>query len=140
MALAQDAIGALITLLKADATISALLGTRVYGLELPRADADSMPRKAIVINSAGGIGESSYRDVFKYRLDFVCYGETPFEAYEVFRTVRAVLREIERGVTSSTFIYSADHSAGPFSFRDSDTKWPHTIDTWLIKVQDTIVS
>ena len=137
MALVQDALGAIIALLKADATISALLSTRVYGLELPRADADSMPRKAIVINSAGGIGESSFRDVFKYRLDFACYGETPFEAYETFRTLRAVLRDIEKGVTSSTFIYSAEHSAGPFSFRDSNTKWPHTIDTWLVKVQDT---
>jgi len=140
MALAQDAIGALIALLKADGTISALLSTRVYGLELPRADSDNMPRKAIVINSAGGIGESSYRDIFKYRLDFVCYGETPFEAYETWRTLRSVLREIEKGVTSSTYIYSAEHSAGPFSFRDAETKWPHTIDTWLVKVQDTIVS
>ena len=137
MALVQDGIGAMVALLSADSTISALLSTRVYGLELPRSEADNQPRKAIVINSAGGIGESSYRDVFKYRLDFVCYGETPFEAYETFRTLRAVLREIEKGVTSSTFIYGAEHSAGPFSFRDTETKWPHTIDTWLVKVQDT---
>jgi hypothetical protein len=137
MALVQDGIGAMVALLTADATITALLSSRVYGLELPKADASSMPRKAIVINSAGGQGESSYRDVFKYRLDFICYGETPFEAYEVFRTLRAVLREIERQVVSSTFVYSAEHSAGPFSFRDTESKWPHTIDTWLVKIQDT---
>lgn len=131
MALAQDGIGALIAYLKADATISALLSTRVYGLELPEADAESMPRKAIVINAAGGIDESSFIEAFKLRLDFFCYGETPFEAWEVYRTLQTVLKQMDRNVISSTLLFSVIHSAGPFSSRDQRTEWPVIIDTWI---------
>ena len=140
MALAQDPIVALVALFKADATISTLLGTRVFGAILPRAEADNQPRKAIVIRYAGGIGESSYRDISKYRLDIKYYGETEIEASKAFLTGKTILRDIEKQVVSSTFIYSAEHSAGPFPFTDNDGKWPNIIDTWLIKVQDTVVS
>lgn len=140
MTLIQDGIGALITYLTAQSAISTLLGTRVFGLEVPASEADDMPRKAIVINNAGGIGEASSIDVYQHRFDFICYGETPFEAYEVWRTLRTELRDMERNVTSSTFLYNAVHSAGPFSFRDQPTTWPVTIDTWLVMIQDTIVT
>lgn len=140
MTLIQDGLGALITYLKAQSAISALISTRVYGLEVPKADATSMPRKCIVINNAGGIGEDSYRDVFQWRFDFKCYGETLFEAVEVWRTLRTELRDLETNVTAATTLYSALHSAGPFSFRDQPTEWPVTLDTWLVKIQDTVVS
>ncbi len=140
MTLIQDAVGAMVAYLKAQSAISTLLSTRVYGLELPEADAVSMPRKAIVVNTAGGIGEASELDVFQHRLDFMCYGETPFEAYEVWRTLRTELRDMTKNVTSSTTLYNAIHSAGCFSFRDTPTNWPVTVDTWLVRIQDTVVS
>ena len=140
MTLIQDAVGALATYLKAQAAISSLLGTRVYGLEVPKADAVSMPRKCIVINNAGGIGEASDLDVYQHRFDFLCYGETTFEAYETWRTLRTELRDLTKNVTSATTLYSAIHSAGPFSFRDQPTHWPVTLDTWLVRIQDTIVT
>lgn len=140
MTLIQDAVGSLAAYLQAQSAISTLLGTRVYGLEVPKADAVDMPRKCIVINNAGGIGEASDLDVFQHRFDFLCYGETTFEAYKTWRTLRTELRDLNRSVTSSTMIYNATHSAGPFSFRDQPTHWPVTLDTWLVKIQDTVVS
>lgn len=140
MTLIQDAVGSLAAYLKAQSAISALLGDRVYGLEVPKADAESMPRKCIVINNAGGIGEASDLDVYQHRFDFKCYGETTFEAYKVWRTLRAELRDLTKNVTSATTLYNAIPSAGPFSFRDQPTHWPVTLDTWLVKIQDTVVS
>ncbi len=140
MTLVQDGIGAMITYLKAQSAISSLLSTRVYGLELPESEVANMPRKNIVINSAGGIGQESLLDVYTYRLDFLCYGETPFEAYETWRTLRTELRDMTKNVSAATFLYSAVHSAGPFSFRDQETDWPVTLDTWLVMTQDTIVT
>lgn len=132
MALAQDPIAALIDFLQADATISALISTRVYGLELPKADADDMPRQAIVINAAGGIDESSFIAAFKIRLDMFCYGETPQEAWETYLTMKTVLKQMDRNLINSTLLFSAIHSAGPFSSRDQNTDWPVTIDTWIL--------
>lgn len=146
MAAVQDGLGALIALLKADSTISALIGTRVFGEELPEAETDSMPRQCIVIQDAGGIRNNSYLDINKMRLDFFCYGLTPIEAREVWRTLATVLRELERTIQSSTVIYQAEHSAGPFYSRNKEsgfltnTNWPLIIDTWLVKMQETIVT
>ena len=140
MTLIQDGLGALVSYLKAQSAISALIGTRVYGLEVPKADATAMPRKCIVINNAGGIGQASDLDVYQWRLDFKCYGETAFEAVKVWRTLRTELRDLDKNVTDSTVLYNALHSAGPFSFQDQPTEWPVTLDTWLVKIQDTVVA
>ena len=137
MALAQDPIEATIDFLQADATIAALISTRVYGLELPEADAASMPRQAIVINGAGGIGQASFVATFKIRLDFFCYGETPFKAWETYLTLHTVLKQMDRNVTSSTLLMSFIHSAGPFPARDQKTDWPVVIDTWILEFNTT---
>ncbi len=137
MALAQDPITALITYLQADSTISSLISTRVFGMELPKAEAVSMPRQCIVINGAGGIGDASLVTTFRVRIDFFCYGETPFEAWKVYRTLHTVLEQMVREVSSSTMLYSALHSAGPFPARDQKTDWPVVVDTWLIEFNTT---
>lgn len=139
MTLIQDGLGAVIAYLKAQSDISALLSTRVFGMELPEDEAVSMPRKAIVIRLAGGIGEDSYADTFKLRLDFFNYGETTFAARKTWRTLKPILRDMERNITSATMLYNALHSAGPVQFRDPDGKWPVVLDTWVISMQETIV-
>ncbi len=146
MAITQDGLGALITLLKADSTISALIGTRIFGEELPETETVNMPRQCIVIQHAGSRRGNSYIDIKKIRLDFFCYGVTLKEAGEVHRTLESVLRDLERTVTSSTVLYQAEHSAGPFYARNreaaflTNTNWPMLVDTWLIKMQETIAS
>ncbi|MCP5004697.1 MAG: hypothetical protein GY941_12280 [Planctomycetes bacterium] len=140
MAAIQDVISALIIYLKAQSDISTLLGTRVFGLELPKSESVSMPLKAIVIVDSGSVRAADYSDISNARLDFRCYGETPFEARLVYRTLTPLLRELEKSVTDSTFLYSAVHTAGPFPFRDTETDWPVTIDTWLVSMQETIVT
>ena len=136
----QDGLAALITYLKAQSAISSALGTRVFGLELPESETDDMPRKAIVCNIAGGVGSASYLDMYKLRVDFYCYGETPYEASEVWRTLKPILRDMERNVTSSTCLTSAEHSGGATFTRESVTEWSVVVDTWLIGFKETIIS
>ena len=136
----QDGLAALITYLKAQPAISSALGTRVFGLELPERETDNMPRKAIVCNLAGGMGYASYIDVYKLRIDFYCYGETPYEASEVWRTLKPILRDMEKNVTSSTCLRSAVHSGGATFTRESVTEWSVVIDSWLVEFKETIVS
>ena len=137
MALAQDPIAATIDFLQADATIAALISARVYGLELPEGDAESMPRQAIVINGAGGVGQGSFVATFKIRLDFFCYGEIPKDAWEVYLTLHTVLKQMDRQVVNSTMLMSFIHSAGPFPSRDQKTDWPVVIDTWILEFNTT---
>ena len=49
-----DQVAAIIAILKADTDTATEVGTRVFGDELPRDEADSMPRKCIVIAPTGG--------------------------------------------------------------------------------------
>ena len=136
----QDGLAALITYLKAQSAISSAVGVRVFGLELPERETDDMPRKAIVCNLAGGMGYASYIDVYKLRIDFYCYGETPYEASEVWRTLKPILRDMEKNVTSSTCLMSAEHAGGATFTRESVTEWSVVIDTWLVQFKETIVS
>ena len=137
MALAQDPIAATRIFLQADATITALLSSRVFGMEVTKAEAKNMPRKAIVINGAGGVGQGSFVATFKIRLDFFCYGEIPDDAWEVYLTLHTVLKQMDRQVVNSTMLMSFIHSAGPFPTKDQKTDWPVVIDTWILEFNTT---
>lgn len=135
----QDGVGALITYLQAQSDISSLLSTRVFGQEVPKEQASGQPRKAIVIADAGGIRAADYSDINNMRLDFFCYGETTYQAKLVWRTLVPILTALERNVTDSTILFNAIHSAGPFPQRSAQVEWPLIIDTWLIKMEETVV-
>ncbi len=140
MAAIQDVISALVTYLKAQSDISTLLGTKVFGLELPKSESVSMPHKAIVIVDSGSVRAADYSDISNARLDFRCYGKTPFAARLVYRTLTPILRDLEKSVTGATFLYSAVHTSGPYPVRDVETDWSVTIDTWMVAMQETIVT
>ena len=67
MARDQDPIGALIAYLKTQSNVTDHTSTRIFGQELPRSEVSNMPRKCVVIASAGGvrghIGATTYREV-----------------------------------------------------------------------------
>jgi hypothetical protein len=115
----QDVVKAVRDFLLADAGVQAILSptaadVRVFGIELPQAEAAEMPRKAIVIkriSGAGGLGgrlqlESGY-------LDLVCYGETPLEASRLRGAVRDALRECIRVVVDQTLLHSFEPATAP---------------------------
>lgn len=122
----------LVNLLKADAEIVALVGTRVFGYRLPASEAGSLPRKTIVIRPAGGPGARGFVKHRFIRVDVFCYGETEFEADELCREVHDTLKQLPRTKAASALINNVDNEAGPIYMVDPDTDWPVVWESWLV--------
>lgn len=126
---AADVIAALAVILKADAAIAALVGARVFGIELPAEEAVSMPRKAIVLRPAGGTSPiGGYAKHTGQRVDVISWGETPYEADrlagEAFVALQQLRRQAASLASSRVLIHSADPAGGRFALRDAETNWP----------------
>lgn len=124
-----DVVLALMEILKADTSVSDLVDDRVYGEELPRDEITSgnMPRKNVVIVSAGGLSTTKTTPTVNPRFDVWCYGETKYEASILDRAVYDAVKNIERVLIRNMLIHSAGLSGGPIPYRDQETGWPAMI-------------
>ena len=140
----QDPVKAIIDVLKANAAITTLVGTRVFGIELPQAEAASMPRKAIVVKPSGGagfgVGERDYIEHSAPRMDVFSYGETPFEAAKVRREVYDVLKQLNRTVINTTLIHWVNPAGGLIHLRDADTDWPFVFESFQVFAAERAVA
>lgn len=129
-----DPLAALIAYLKADADVTAAVGTRVFGGELPPGETKSMPRKAIVIRPSGGPQTfgGGYQQYGELRLDFFAYGETPLEAFNVWRALHPALKQMRRNRQSTTLLHWAQPSGSPIALRDPDTDWSYNFSSWVV--------
>lgn len=135
MTAVADAIDAAIAIAKADAAVAALVGARVYGMELPIADVGSMPRACIVIRASGGAPPSYTEGTAQLqamRFDANCYGATMYDADHVRRALRGAYRTVSRQVIQSVLVHWINPAGGLLSFRDPDTDWPRAVETWQI--------
>jgi hypothetical protein len=142
MSAIADPIAAVRALLAADADVAALLAARVFGGELPGAEAKLMPRAAIVVRPAGGtqsIG-GEWQDFGDTRIDVRCYGATPREAYALWRTVHPVLKHLKRQVVDETMLHWARPAGGPIAMRDPDTEWPSVNCSWQVLASERPVA
>jgi len=133
----SDPVSAIVAILKADSAVSALAGTRVYGEELPQAEADAMPRKGVVIRSSGGV--SPVRGRMRHtggRVDAICWAETPYQANllnrAVFDALKSVLRRRVALDAGGVLIHWIEDASGPLSLRDADTNWPAVTQSFQI--------
>ena len=126
--MSEDIIGALVTFLKTSSDVTALVGDRVFGIELPGAEAASMPRKTVVLSPSGGVSlaAGSYMNHDTQRIDAFSYGETLFEADRLRRAVYDAFRVRRRGVTGTTLIHWIESAGGWVSQRDADEDWPRS--------------
>jgi hypothetical protein len=135
-----DHVGAVITRLKADAIISALVSTRVFAPSLPEAESASMPRKCIVVKPSGG-SEPGYASgdlkLQAPRVDVFCYGENSYEADRVRRAARAVLKESRRVVSSGVLLHWIKPAGGAITFNDPDAEWPGSFDSYQVLASET---
>lgn len=124
-----DMIGALVALLKADAGVAALVGARVFGLELPQAEAASMPRKGVIVRPSGGVSPiGGYVEATAERIDAVSWGDTPYQASQVSLAVLVALKRARRQVVdvdgTGVLVHSVEEAGGRLSIRDAETNWP----------------
>lgn len=127
--MSADVISALIAILKADAGVAALAGDRIFGEELPPKEAESMPRKCVVLQPSGGVPlTGGYLEVDTQRVDARCYGETRREASKLRMAVHLCLKQVSR-VTAQTadggvLVHWVRDAGGFLTGRDPDGDWP----------------
>lgn len=136
----QDHIVAVTDILKADSGVASLVGSRVFGIELPKAETQHMPRKAIVVKQSGGIGSRDYIRHSNPRIDVFCYGETPYEARKLRREVYDVLQQLKRTVINSTLVHWFNPSGGPLDLRDPETQWSLCFESYDCYMADQAVA
>jgi hypothetical protein len=136
-----DPLNAIYCLLKADAALTARVGTRVFNKELPPAETVSMPRACVVISPAGGgaigRGYQQYGDV---RVDAFCYGATLNEAWLVYLDVKAAMKRINRQVAATVLVHWAKESSGGTLARDPTSEWPVGLASWQVLVAEVAVA
>lgn len=141
MAETADILGAVRSLLLADSDLFSLTSGRIYALELPRSETRSMPRKAIILSLAGGDADSSLNEIARIRVDLICLGETGFESDKVRRTAHAYLKqEALRKMYSDILIHNVTVASGPLFFRDPDTDWPNSVQSFMVTAAEHIAA
>jgi hypothetical protein len=116
----------------ADAGILTLASTRVYAGELPKTEADNMPRAALVARLAGGSGPASDVPALYVTVDVTCYGATGLQATALYLAAREALRGLKRDQLVDNVLHSAVELSGPLELRDPDTHWPLTWSSWRV--------
>lgn len=144
MTATPDQLNALMDFLKADAAVSAAVGTRVFGGELPKSESVNMPRACVVLALAGtGIRGSSgfgYMKLDHFRVDAFCYGASPYGASVVYRAVYGALKQMRRNVQGDTMLLCASMELGAQSLRDPDAEWPYTLSSWSVLASEEVIA
>lgn len=129
-----DPIAALAALLAADTAVAALAGARVFGGELPPAEARTMPRAALVVAPSGGISltAGSYVEHDSVRADLFAYGATQKEASRLLAAAALALRRIRRAVSGGVLIHWAAPAGGGTAGRDPALAWPRAFQSFQV--------
>lgn len=133
-----DIIGALVTLLKADAGVTAAAGEHVYGVELPANATKDMPLDAILIQPSGGVSLTAGSDaaVESQRFDLFGYGATPFAADRMRRLGAAAVRSARRVTIDvgghRVLIHWVNKAGGFFAARERDGLWPQSFQSFQV--------
>jgi hypothetical protein len=135
-----DAMAALLTFLGQQASITALVETRLFGMELPDTEIAAMPRKAMVLRWAGGLIGSLPEVLHSRRVDVHCYGETPYEAERLHRTVYPILKGCFRQVVGDVMVHNVAEAGGAVPVRDPTFLWPSVVQSWAVIVDDRAVA
>jgi len=123
----SDPIEAVVTYLQ-DVTAAT-----VFGGELDRREAKTMPRQVVVVKPAGGglLGASG-QPFGDQRVDVDCYGETPRDSWLLHLAIEDALLSLSRRVYGSTLLHWAKPSARGTLARDPDTDWPISVSSYQV--------
>lgn len=119
-----DVLVAVRTVLVTDAEVARLSEDRVYAYELPKAQAQYMPRPCVVAIFAGGFERAATDPIVRPRVDVYSYGATYQAAAEVDRAVYDAMKAIRRRRVGEVLIHGVALSGGPLPMRDTDAGWP----------------
>ncbi len=131
---AADLEAGLVAFLKADVATNAVTAGRIFGGELPEAEAASMPRTAIVLRASGGVsltGES-HLEHDTQRIDVFAFAATTRAAASVMRTAALALRSLRRSVHAGCLIHWANSASSSIAGREPVTEWPRQFQSFQV--------
>jgi len=144
MSAPPDPVEAIVAFLAADATVAALVNSRVYGVELPQSQIQSMPRKSIVVRRSGGgglsAGDRSRVGLSLPRMDVFSYGETPYQASRVDLAAYGALKQMVANNQGACRLLDTQLAGGPIDLREPDTQWPLVFRSYLVAAAEVAVS
>jgi hypothetical protein len=119
-----DPIGRLITELRVDAGVAALVGTRVWGAEIPD-NVSSDPRPYILVHRVLAV-RMKRAPVQAVRVSIQCVGLTPRLAAVLYGAVSDALHVKGPRYTSGGIgIYLSEEEVGGQPLTDPQTGWPY---------------
>lgn len=137
-----DVAAAVVAYLVEDDEVYEATEGRIFGAELPRAEAASMPRACVVVQaSSGGFGvyQRSWAPLGNSRVDVRCFGADPFGAMAVYRAVHPALKRLTRRSQGDTLLYSITPSIGASQLREPDTGWPFVFASYNVFAAEVAV-
>ena len=131
--------------LLADATLAALVSTRIFNFELPASETASMPRQCVVLSLAGGPGSADYIRIGRIRIDVWNYGESPAKAWDVRQASHDALKHIrqdEKTISggSGVMLHNAIEASGPRNFKDPEGNYPVILETWIVTASEAVTT
>ncbi|MCZ7538240.1 MAG: hypothetical protein M5T61_21420 [Acidimicrobiia bacterium] len=136
-----DPIDALVSWLRLDSDLVALVGGRVYGGQVPQFENASMPRPLVTVNPAGGGFLGRSQDYGDRRIDVDCYGQTRPESWAVYLASRGRASSISNASspTGCSWHWANEASRGT-SGVEPDTDWPVTYSSWQLLASDVLAA
>ena len=127
-----DLLVALRSLLIADATVNAITAGRVFQVKLPAAEAQHMPRGAIVLARAGGRLDYGYVPIGRPRVDVRCYGAGDQQAWQLWSAVHQLFKQLRPTTVGDTRIHSLSVDGPMVDTVEPEVNWPLCWSAWLV--------
>ena len=133
---------ALIDILQADSDVTDLTTTsRIFGFEVPKSEADSMPRSACVLDPVpAGAVMNDYLPLSVYAVDIFNYGARAQDAEQLQRATHDALERVNRDIFSGIMVHSVLQDVTPNFGRDRDADWPFMLEGWVAQYASVTVS
>ena len=130
-------MAALRTLALADASISSLVGTRIFVNRIPEAEVEAAdtfhPPKMLVLRQSGGSGKADLLPTDDQNVTILCYGESDFEADTVRRVVWDRFVNLARETVSGVLFHHINPTGGAIPLVDPDIVWPAISQGFTVK-------
>lgn len=132
--MSQDPLSAVITYLKTVTAVTNQTSTRIFGQELPASQVATMPQKAAVVATTGGLGSIELTNYRGVRIDVRSYGETPKQAMDVHIVLDdALTSSMVNTYADDTRLYHAELEGGPLGLREPDTNFPFVQASYVVR-------
>lgn len=129
---ATNILGDLGTYLLTDATISGLVGARVFSHEIPKAQSGLDPSGTVLLRMAPVLNASDHVNLRAQGVDIIAYAETWTLAENLANAIWPVMQALRNQNVGSTGFKAAVSPMSLSQFLDEDLEWPAFLQFWEV--------